>query len=110
MIVTRGYGTNACLVVRGFSLRAIYETLVLFSTIHLEMIKRSYLYLANEIILSSAIGTLKEMRSQIKLPDTLISLIHKWRRFVSIIDIDRELRSRIDTTRDIDSPIEPPEE
>ena len=97
MIVTRGYGTNACLVVRGFSLRAIYETLVLFSTIHL-------------VILSSAIGTLKELRSQIKLPDTLISLIHKWRRFVSIIDIDRELRSRIDTTRDIDSPIEPPEE
>lgn len=110
MIVTRGYGSDSCLVSKGFGLATIYEFLVLSSFIHLELIKNSFLHISQEILLSSPILFLLEMKSQIKMPEIIKSTIKTLRQFFSFIDTQKELDSEIDLTREMGSKIDYPEE
>ena len=110
MIVTRGYGSGSCLISRGFGLATIYEFIVLSSLIHLELIKNSLLHISQEILLSSPILFLLEMKSQIRIPTIIKSIIKTLRQFFSSIDTQKELDSRIDLAKKMKSKIDRPEE
>ena len=109
MIVTRGYGSDSCLISRGFGLRVVYEFLVLYSLIHLQFIKNSLLF-SRDILLSSPIQFLLAMRSQIKMPEIIKSIIKTLRQFVSPIDAQKVLDSTIDLAKEMKSKIDHPEE
>ena len=106
MIVTRGYGSNSCLISRGFGLATIYELIVLSSLIHLELIRNSFLHIGQDILLSSPILFFLEIRSQIKMPEIIKSIIKTFRQFLSSIDTQKELDSRIDLAKDMKSKID----
>jgi len=110
MIVTRGYGSDSCLISRGFGLATIYEFIVLSSLIHLELIKNSFLHIGQEILLSSPIIFLLTMGSQIKMPEIFKSIIKTLRQFVSPIDAEKVLDSKIDLAKEMKSGIDYPEE